>query len=94
MFYAVTQNKIYKGKTLKEVNRAINGQIDLDEFHPVGTDLIVYLSASDLDFVQDKRKLSSIMFGNFFKKDTLTRNLMIINLIFTFICMVKIMGMG
>ena len=94
MFYVVTQNKIYKGKTLKEVNKAINGQIDLDEFHPVGTDLIVHLSASDLDFVQDKRKLSSIMFGNFFKKDTLTRNLIIVNLIFTFICMVKIMGMG
>lgn len=94
MFYIITPNKIYKGKTLKEINRSIHGMMELDEFHPLGNDFIANLTFDDIDFIQDKRRLSTIMFGNFFKKDTLTRNLMIANLVFTFICMVKIMGMG
>lgn len=92
MFIVITQNKIYKGKSLKDINRSIHGQMDLDEFHPLGGDYIVNLSLDDLDFVQDKKRLSNIMFGNFFKKDTLTRNLIIVNFIFTFICLIRLMG--
>lgn len=94
MFIVITPNKIYMDKTLKGLNHKIGGLMDFDEFTSVGTDMICNLTMSDLDFVQDKRKLSSIMFGNFFKKDTLPRTIGIINAILTFICMTRLMGMG
>lgn len=65
-----------------------------DEFKSIGGDLIANLTTDDLDFVQDKKKLSSIMFGNFFKKDPLPRNLMIINVVLTFIMLTRLMSMG
>lgn len=94
MYIVITDSKIYKGKTLSLLNKEIGGQMDDDEFKSIGGDMVSILTTSDLDFVQDKRKLSSIMFGNFFKKDLLPRNLMIANLIFTFIILTRIMGMG
>lgn len=94
MYYVVTPSKIYKGKTLNELNKSIGGKMDDDEFKSIGGDLIVNLTTDDLDFVQDKKKLSSIMFGNFFKKDPLPRNLMIINVVLTFIMLTRLMSMG
>lgn len=92
MYYAITETKVYSAKTLALLNRSMNGLMDEDEFKQIGGDSVAILSPSDLDFVQDKRKLSTIMFGNFFKKDTLPRNLMILNIILTFIMFIRIGG--
>lgn len=92
MYYAITETKVYSAKTLALLNRSMNGLMDEDEFKQIGGDSVALLSPSDLDFVQDKRKLSTIMFGNFFKKDTLPRNLMILNIILTFIMFIRIGG--
>lgn len=92
MYYAITETKVYSAKTLVLLNRSMNGLMDEDEFKQIGGDRVALLSPSDLDFVQDKRKLSTIMFGNFFKKDTLPRNLMILNIILTFIMFIRIGG--
>lgn len=92
MYIVITENKVYTGKTLPILNRSMDGLMDEDEFKQIGADSVAVLTAADLDFVQDKRKLSSIMFGNFFKKDNLPRNLMIVNIILTFIMFVRIGG--
>ncbi len=92
MYIVITENKVYTGKTLSILNRSMDGLMDEDEFKQIGADSVAVLTAADLDFVQDKRKLSSIMFGNFFKKDNLPRNLMIVNIILTFILFVRIGG--
>ena len=92
MYYAITETKVYTAKSLSLLNRSMNGLMDEDEFKQIGGDRVALLSPSDLDFVQDKRKLSTIMFGNFFKKDTLPRNLMILNIILTFIMFIRIGG--
>lgn len=92
MYYAITETKVYSAKTLALLNRSMNGLMDEDEFKQIGGDRVALLSLSDFDFVQDKRKLSTIMFGNFFKKDTLPRNLMILNIILTFIMFIRIGG--
>ena len=88
MYIAITETKVYTAKSLPLLNRSMNGLMDEDEFKQIGSDSVAVLSAS----VQDKRKLSSIMFGNFFKKDNLPRNLMILNIILTFILFVRIGG--
>ena len=92
MYIVITENHVYTGKSLTLLNCSMGAQMDEDEFKQIGADSVAILTAKDLDFVQDKRKLSSIMFGNFFKKDTLPRNLMIINIILTFIMFVRIGG--
>lgn len=92
MYIAITETKVYTAKSLPLLNRSMNGLMDEDEFKQIGSDSVAVLSASDFDFVQDKRKLSSIMFGNFFKKDNLPRNLMILNIVLTFILFVRIGG--
>lgn len=92
MYYAITETKVYTAKSLSLLNRSMNGLMDEDEFKQIGGDRVAFLTPSDLDFVQDKRKLSTIMFGNFFKKDTLPRNLMILNIILTFIMFIRIGG--
>lgn len=92
MYYAITETKVYTAKSLSLLNRSMNGLMDDDEFKQIGGDRVALLTSSDLDFVQDKRKLSTIMFGNFFKKDTLPRNLMILNTILTFIMFIRIGG--
>jgi hypothetical protein len=92
MYYAITETKVYTAKSLSLLNRSMNGLMDEDEFKQIGGDRVVFLTSSDFNFVQDKRKLSTIMFGNFFKKDTLPRNLMILNIILTFIMFIRIGG--
>ncbi len=68
MYYVLTKNRIYKGKSTNDINHQLGGMLDEDEFKQIGPDMIVNLSESDIDFVQDKKKLSSIMFGNFLRK--------------------------
>ena len=92
MYYAITETKVCTAKSLSLLNRSMNGLMDEDEFKQIGGDRVVFLTSSDFNFVQDKRKLSTIMFGNFFKKDTLPRNLMILNIILTFIMFIRIGG--
>ena len=92
MYIAVTDARVYTGNSLALLNHSMDAAMDEDEFRQIGSDRVAILTASDLDFVQDKRKLSTIMFGNFFKKDTLPRNLMIINIILTFVLFVRIGG--
>lgn len=92
MYIVITDTKIHTAKNLPMLNRSMNALFEEDEFKQIGGDSVAILTSSDLDFVQDKRKLSSIMFGNFFKKDTLPRTLMIINIILTFIMFVRIGG--
>lgn len=92
MYYVLTKNRIYKGKSTNDINHQLDGMLDEDEFKQIGPDMIVNLSESDIDFVQDKKKLSSIMFGNFFKKDTTPKILAIVNLVFTFIILIRVMG--
>lgn len=92
MYYAITETKVYIAKSLSLLNRSMNGLMDEDEFKQIGGDRVAFLTSSDFNFVQDKRKLSTIMFGNFFKKDTLPRNLMILNIILTFIMFIRIGG--
>ena len=90
MYIVIAENRVYTAKNLPSLNRSMNGL--MDEFKQIGADNVAVITAADLDFIQDKRKLSTIMFGNFFKKDTLPRNLMIINIVLTFIMFVRLWG--
>ena len=77
MYIAITDTRVYTAKTLPMLNRSMNGMLEEDEFKQVGADSVVVLSAANLDFVQD---------------NVVPRNLMIANIILTFIMFVRIGG--
>lgn len=87
MFYVVTKQGVVVGKTKKEAENdpKIRGHIDYDEMHVFGPDYIVYMTDEDIDFVRDKRKLSQIMFQNFFKVDNSVKVFVFINIFLTFL---------
>lgn len=92
MYYVITKSRIYRSKTIKEMNHQLDGLLDENEYCQIGGDFIVNLSDNDMDFVQDKKKLSSIMFGNFFKKDNTPKIIAIVNLVFTLLILIRVMG--
>ena len=83
MFYVVTDRGVQVGRSLKELNRKYGILLEPEEMTPLGPDSIVYLNNSDIDFVQDKHRISNIMFGNFFKTDNSGKLLTIVNIILT-----------
>lgn len=78
MIYVVTDSGVISGKNLQEVNKVLKSQIDLDELKVVGSDRFINMTDKDVDFVQDKRKMSRIFFGNFFRSDTKPIKIMVI----------------
>lgn len=68
MFYVITPNQLILGKTIKEVNKQLNSNLELIDFHSKGKDFVVNLNNDDIEFVQDTKKMSRIMVQNLFKK--------------------------
>ena len=83
---------VITGKTKKEVEMhpKIKGKLDYDELTAFGPDYVVKLTDADIDFVQDKKKLSQIMFSNFFKKDNSAKVLGFVNMFLTFLVFIMI----
>lgn len=78
MIYVVTDSGVITGKNLNEINRILKSEIDLDELKVVGSDRFINMTNNDIDFVRDKRKMSRIFFGNFFRSDTKPIKIMVI----------------
>lgn len=85
MYYAILKSGVIVAKKKSELqsNTKIRGLLDHDEFISVGPDYVINLTDSDIDFIQDKRKLSQIMFSGFFRKDNSVKVLVIVNIILT-----------
>lgn len=92
MYYFITKQGVIAGRTKKEceMNAKIKGKVDYDEMMALGGDYVVKLTDADIDFIQDKRKLSQIMFSNFFKKDNSAKVLCFLNLFLTFLLFITI----
>lgn len=83
MIYQITDAGVRTGRNFKEFNNKYHILLEESECVPCGPDLVVYCQAADLEFLQDKARVSNIMFGNFFKKDNSAKVFAIINIILT-----------
>lgn len=92
MYYVIMKQGVITGRTKKEVEMhpKIKGKIDHDELIALGPDYVIKLTDVDIDFVQDKRKLSQIMFSNFFRKDNSGKVLGLVNMFLTFLVFIMI----
>lgn len=85
MVYVVTDQGVISGRSIKEINGKLQSKLEKEEFRSLGPDLVTHLTAQDIDFVQDKYRVSRIMFGNFFRKDNSVKLIALMNLIMTFL---------
>lgn len=69
MVYCITEMGVYEADTLEHLKKKIDLELKKEDFRFVGPDQIINLSAKDIDFIQDRKQLSNIMFHNFFRKD-------------------------
>lgn len=69
-YYALTDIGIFKAGTIKGLNKKLNAKFDRKEFVYIGKDAIVRLNDKDIDFVQDKKRLSQIPIQTLYKKDS------------------------
>lgn len=83
MIYMITDSGVRTGRTFKEFNNKYHILLEESECTPCGGDLVVYANQQNLDFLQDKARVSNIMFGNFFRKDNSGKVLSIVNIILT-----------
>lgn len=85
MIYIVTDQGVISGNSLQAINKRHGILVSQDELKAVGPDFVICMSNKDIEFVQDKAKISQIMFGNFFKKDGMPTVLGIVTIILCFI---------
>lgn len=83
MIYMITDTGVRSARTFKEFNNKHHVLLEETECTPCGGDLVVKVTERDLDFLQDKARVSNIMFGNFFRKDNSGKLISIVNLIIT-----------
>lgn len=92
MYYVVCDSGVYASDNLKKINDTLRAQIDEDEFTCLGSDKIIKVTSADIDFVQDKRKMSRIFFGNFFREDKSIKIFVILSAIFSILSTMLLMG--
>jgi hypothetical protein len=68
-YVVITKNKLHVAKSLKEINKQAKGMIEDEEFKAIGEDFIINLSDDDINFVQDKKRMSNIPWQSMISKD-------------------------
>ena len=92
MYYAVCDSGVYVSDNLKKLNNVLQAQLDEDEFTVLGADKILKITSADMDFIQDKRKMSRIFFGNFFKEDKSIKIFAMLAAIFSILNLLILLG--
>lgn len=88
MIYVVTDRGVLASDKLSEINKKLDARIDKEELVWLGADAIVSMTDTDIDFVRDKKRMSNILFGNFFKKDNSVKIIALAATILSFINMI------
>ena len=90
LYYAITENGVKDGKTLKLLNKKLGSQIEYAQMKSCGPDFIVKLTNDDIDFVQqDKKRIAQIPISNLYKSDNTIKYIVIFMLFLQFILLVK-----
>lgn len=89
MYYIITDNGVYTGKSLSQANRKLNAKLEDTETLSLGADKVVKLTNKDIDFVQDKKRLSLIPITNLYKSDNSMKYMVMAILFLNFILLMK-----
>lgn len=85
MYVVITSHAVLMDEKLENINKKLNAGIEQEEMLPVGPDFVTRLDDIDIDFVRDKKRLSGIFFGNFFKRDNRPWIFALLGFVFTLV---------
>lgn len=83
MIYVITDHGVRSAKSINEFNKRYHVLLEEAELTPLGPDRVVKVTNQDIDFIQDKYRMSTIMFGNFFRKDNSGKIFTLVNIFLT-----------
>lgn len=89
MYFVIKPSGVIYGRTLGSINKRLAAKIDEVEMESVGADKIIKLNNSDIDFVQDKKRISLIPMSNLYKQDNMTKYLIIAIFVLQFFLLMK-----
>lgn len=85
MYYVVTDSGVHVGKNRQEINKRLDTLFEEEEFKVIGADKVIQVTDIDINFLRDKRRMSRIFFGNFFKEEKATKLCSIMSFVWTVI---------
>jgi len=88
MYCVITEDGVVTAKTLNGINKKLSSKVDKLEFRRLGGDYIVTLTNHDLEFVQDKKRMSMIPIDKLYKSDN-SKMVLTLIMILSFISAVR-----
>lgn len=89
MYIAIVPNNVVIRPTIKGINKKLDAALEEKDFKTLGKFRVVTLSSENLEFVKDIKIMQSIPMKTLYKKETLIPILIGINIMMTFILLVK-----
>lgn len=89
MYIAIVPNNVVIRSTIKGINKKLDSALEEKDFKSLGKFRVVTLSADNLEFVKDLKIMQSIPMKTLYKKETLIPLMIGINIMLTFILLVK-----
>ena len=89
MYIAIVPNNVVIRPTIKGINKKLDSALEEKDFKTLGKFRVVTLSSENLEFVKDIKIMQSIPMKTLYKKETLIPILIGINIMMTFILLVK-----
>lgn len=89
MFICITDNFIYKNKSLDKLNKKNNFRFDLQDFKVVGSDYIINCTNKDIEFIQDKNSLYNASLSSLFRKDNSNKFILIFILLLNIVVLLS-----
>lgn len=88
-YYVLTEMGVKSAPSLKVLNKKYRMKLEDAEMISCGADRVIKLTADDLEFVQDKRRLEQIPIGNLYKSDSMQKYMMLFMIVLQFIIFVR-----
>lgn len=89
MYIAIVPNNVIIKPTLKGINKKLESALEEKDFKSLGKFRVADISKENLEFVKDLKIMQSIPMKTLYKKETLIPILLGINIMLTFILLVK-----
>lgn len=89
MYIAIVPNNVVIRPTIRGINKKLDIALEEKDFKTLGKFRVVTLSPENLEFVKDIKIMQSIPMKTLYKKETLIPILIGINIMLTFILLVK-----
>lgn len=88
-YYLINPSGVYSAPTRNRLDHKLETSTEESEYKSFGSDKVLFATDEDMTFLKDKKKLSMIPMERLYKKDNLTKYIMIAILILNLLNLMK-----